>query len=255
MTVDVGGNASRYGSRAWLEAQYARSVDDPWGLDWRASQQYRYAEMIAAIERAMPSRRADALVIDVGCATGGFTARLTALVEAQGGSVLGVDIAEPAIARARLRFPALRFECLDLARCAESFAGSADLVTCLEVLYYLPREERPAAIRALRKLLRPGGTLLVSCMIARPPYLSQEELHDLVATEFSVLDAGALYLKPLVLAEKLRMRLGASSGSVRTQPIYSGSAAAQRIERVQNLSKRFLGERARSHAYVLARLA
>ena len=253
MTVDTSEEASRYGSRAWLEAQYARSTGDPWGLDWRASQQYRYAAMIAALERAVPSRPSGALIVDVGCATGGFTARLTPLVEAQGGSVVGVDIAEPAIARARQRFPALEFDCLDLTRCAEKFAGSADLVTCLEVLYYLPREERPTAIRALRKLLRPGSTLLVSCMIARPPYLSQEELHDLVASELRVIDEGVLHLKPLVLTEKLLMRLGVSRAGT-ARPIYAGSAAAGRIEWVQSLSKRMLGALARSHAYVLARL-
>jgi 2-polyprenyl-3-methyl-5-hydroxy-6-metoxy-1,4-benzoquinol methylase len=234
---------SKYGSRAWIDSQYAASEDDPWGLDWRPSQQYRYRRMFDALKQVLVATQRPLDVVDVGCATGAFTAMLGGLnPEAGEGSLVGVDIAEAAVARATARFPLIRFDCIALDECARTFEGSADVVTCMEVLYYLPAEQRVEAARQLSGMLKPGGWLLVSSMIASAPYFSLDQLKALLAKELDIIETGVLYLKPIAVLEKLLMKLG-------------GPAArkALRFDRCSHYSERWLASVARSHAYVIAR--
>jgi len=244
----------RYGTRAWFESQYAASADDPWGLDWRPSQRFRYANMLAAVQQAGGTAWAPRRIVDAGCATGAFTAMLAQTF--LGAEVTGIDIAETAVARASARYPSIAFARMALDECASEFAVSADLVTCLEVLYYLPRDERPSALRQLRNTLRPGGILLVSSMIAGQPYMSLDELVALVADELPIVHASALCLKPVVLWEKAQMRFR----HLRVGPPIAGNppstlADTDRVARLAAWSKRILGARAQSHGFVVARLA
>jgi 2-polyprenyl-3-methyl-5-hydroxy-6-metoxy-1,4-benzoquinol methylase len=236
----------QYGSRAWIESQYAASTDDPWGLTWRGSQIYRYGCMVVALQAQLQARMpaiAPALaLIDVGCATGTFTAMLAKLNRAGAGSVLGTDISALAVARATARHPDLAFECVALDAASQCHAGSADVVTCMEVLYYLAPAERDQAMQQLRAMLKPGGLLLVSSMVARAPYFSAAELSTLVGRHMRIVGTGELYLKPLALWEKLMMKLRlpavarARAGQV---------AVAARLGAV-------LPWLTRSHAYVIA---
>lgn len=247
----------KYGTREWFESQYDASCDDPWGLDWRPSQCFRYETMLAALLRVVGPDWTPARIIDVGCATGAFTARLSTLGRCDAVSVMGVDIAESAITRARARHPAITFARMSLDECALRFAASAELVTCLEVLYYLPDEQRVAALQMLRDMLQPGGVLLVSSMIARKPYMSLAELRALVENELLVVDAGVLYLKPIVLIEKvlLRLRFAWSLRRGSDASIRDAQLPARSMARLAALSKSLLGGRAQSHGYVIARLA
>lgn len=246
----------KYGTREWLESQYDTSPGDPWGLDWRPSQRFRYETMLAALLRATGPDWAPARIIDVGCATGTFTARLSTLGPCGEASVMGVDIAESAVTRARARYPTITFERMSLDECAPRFAASADLVTCLEVLYYLPDGQRAVTLRMLRGMLQPGGMLLVSSMIARRPYMSLAELRALVESELSVVDAGVLYLKPIVLIEKALMCMRSAWPSRRDAStlIRKARPATRSMARLAALSKNLLGVHAQSHGYVLARL-
>jgi SAM-dependent methyltransferase len=243
----------RYGTRAWLESQYAASSDDPWGLDWRPSQRFRYANMLAAVQQ-VSTPWAPLRIVDAGCATGAFTAMLAETFPSA--EITGIDIAEAAVTRASARYPGISFERMALDECASKFGASADLVACLEVLYYLPREERSPALKQLRTMLRPGGILLVSSMIAGHPYMSLDELIALVANELPIVHAGALYLKPAVLWEKARMRF---QRLWRDSPIPESRDSAlvdtDRVARLAAWSKRILGAHARSHGFVVARLA
>lgn len=237
-----------YGSRAWIESQYASSQGDPWGLDWRPSQRYRYVRMFQALERTLADTPRPLSIVDVGCATGAFTAMLSGLNGPEdSGYVTGVDISASAVERAAARFPHINFECLSLEECAVAHTGRADLVTCMEVLYYLPSQARAAAAGQLRRMLKPGGWLLASSMIASPPYFSLEELKALLAEEFQLVEEGVLHLKPLSIKEKLLMKL-------RGQEAGNGAVFHfDRVQRWERLAGRLLPGLARSHGYVIAR--
>lgn len=242
----------KYGTREWLESQYAADGDDPWGLDWRQSQQYRYQRMLSTLREVTAPNWVPQRILDAGCATGSFTDSLS--VFAPTASVFGIDIAEAAVSRAQIRHPHIEFERMSLAECASKYSRSFDLVTCLEVLYYLPATERAIALRQLSGLLQPGGILLVSSMTANPPYMSLDELTQLVSKELPIVFSGQLYLKPIVLWEKMQMRLSLKrAGEGGGSQLQGCVVNTQKIQSVERWSKRFFGAGAKSHGFVLAR--
>lgn len=250
--------ASVYGSREWLDQEYRRVGSDPWGLEWRPSQVERYHQMIDVLTAALRARAATpGKVLDVGCATGTFTAMLAAALGGAGGGapaeVRGIDVTELAIARARARHPALAFDCLTIDDAARRFPGAVDLVTMLEVLYYVPEAERPGVLRRVRQILKPGGMVLVSSMIARQPYMSAPQLRALVGSTFEVVASGVLDLKPLAMLEKPLLRLMPLVERLRPKGARPALPARPRAARaLARLARRVLGDRATSHSYVVA---
>jgi len=102
-------------------------------------------------------------VLDVGCGTGYF-ARLLAQAVGPQGSVVGVDAAPEMTAyagRRASRLPNVRFQ----PGAAERLAfedGEFDVVVSSLMMHHLPDEARPLAVREMRRVLRPGGTLLLA---------------------------------------------------------------------------------------------
>lgn len=128
---------------------------------------------IAVMERARlrPAER----VLDVGCGVGQTSLQLAARVGATG-SVLGVDISAPMLARAKERAQAeklanLRFENAD----AQTFAftpGGVDLVfSRFGVMFFA---DPAAAFANIARALRPGGRLAFVCWqaITQNPWMS-----------------------------------------------------------------------------------
>jgi ubiquinone/menaquinone biosynthesis C-methylase UbiE len=102
-------------------------------------------------------------VLDVGSGTGYF-ARLLAGVVGRDGAVEGIDASPEMVAyatrRAR-RLPNCRFQ----AGTAESLPhpdGRFDVVVSSFVIHHLPHEVQLPALREMRRVLRPGGSLLVA---------------------------------------------------------------------------------------------
>lgn len=97
------------------------------------------------------------VVVDVGCGTGEFTARLAELVPH--GHVIGVDRDPDMLRVARGReAPNLTFRegiAQDLDEVCEP--GSADLIVSRATLHWLPASELPRCFAAVRAVLRPGG--------------------------------------------------------------------------------------------------
>jgi SAM-dependent methyltransferase len=201
MTAEAPG--SRYGTREWFEGEYAKDLDDPWGLTWRPSQRLRYLRVLdalRAIEEPLPR------VLDVGCATGEFT-RLIAQCLSGARTVLGVDFSAAAIERARSNPSGVTFATESVFSLGERYRNQFDLVACLEVLYYVEAPQRPAALRSLREAVRDDGYFVVSSFVGSAPYFSPEALVQLVATEFEVIRWELLHLRAVSFMERLGARL------------------------------------------------
>jgi len=245
---------SSYGTAEWFETAYRRSASDPWGLDWRPTQLFRYGRMLSELLRCAAERgQPIETMADVGCATGDFTDLVRrALPPSSTRRVLGLDMSPTAIERARGRHPDLELHAAPLRDLPRYLERPVDLLCCLEVLYYLPREERLAALDVFCAAMRPGGMLLVSSMIGEPPYMGHRELCDLVRPRFDIIATSCLDLWPLVALEKGLLRLAWRAPRFHMRQFLPGSGGFRVVQRLSRVCAAAFGERARSHSYVIA---
>jgi 2-polyprenyl-3-methyl-5-hydroxy-6-metoxy-1,4-benzoquinol methylase len=98
-------------------------------------------------------------VLDVGCGSGVFAARLAE----RGARVVAIDSNQDAIAYARRAFgrPGLDYECGVLEELAFSPA-SFDRVVCLEVIEHIEIDRTRTLLGDLRRILRQGGRLTLT---------------------------------------------------------------------------------------------
>lgn len=96
-------------------------------------------------------------VLDLGCGPGLYAEDLVR----RGAEVHGLDASPTLIARARARVPSGRFDVADLEEPLSQVPDSwADVVLAALVLHHV--ERRAALLQEVRRILRPGGALLVS---------------------------------------------------------------------------------------------
>jgi ubiquinone/menaquinone biosynthesis C-methylase UbiE len=105
--------------------------------------------------------------LDVGCGTGYLTSMLAAEV-APGGSVIGLDASAAMVAEAsRQRSSAGCTYTVGAAESLEFEDAEFDVITSSLMLHHLPPELRVPALREMRRVLRPGGRVLIAEF--RPP--------------------------------------------------------------------------------------
>lgn len=121
----------------------------------------------AALLDPLYGSRRDLRILDAGCGTGG-----DALFLRRYGQVVGMDLAPEALELALPRLPGLltRGSVLDLPFATNSF----DLVTSFDVLYHRGVPDEVAALREVRRVLKPAGRLLIRL----PAYEFLRSRHD-----------------------------------------------------------------------------
>lgn len=110
-------------------------------------------------------------VLDVGCGEGDFCRQIADA----GGDPVGVDIAQAALARARRRHPALRFELMAPHGPLPFDHASFDVVWASEVIEHVA--DTASWLSEIRRVLRGGGRLLVTT-----PYHGRVQLVRLALT-------------------------------------------------------------------------
>ena len=97
-------------------------------------------------------------VFDVGCGAAGHITRYLA---DRGVDVVGVDLSTVSVEVARQRQPTLRFEIADMRDLPAADGVLAGLVAFYSVIH-LPRDQVPVALAEFRRVLPPGGVLLIA---------------------------------------------------------------------------------------------
>jgi SAM-dependent methyltransferase len=115
-----------------------------------------FAEGLTRLVPPWPGERA----LDVACGTGVVT-RLLAERVGPGGHIVGLDLDAGMLTVARRLLDAPNVAWQEASALAMPFAdGAFDLVTCQQGLQFLP--DRPAGLREMRRVLRPGGRLALA---------------------------------------------------------------------------------------------
>lgn len=102
-----------------------------------------------------------ARILDYGCGYGRALAELASLGYAR---LVGMDFSSAMVARGRQAYPAMDLRLVDALPTSEPDAG-VDAALLLAVLTSIPdKSEQDKVMQEVRRLLRPGGMLLVSDM-------------------------------------------------------------------------------------------
>jgi SAM-dependent methyltransferase len=114
-----------------------------------------YGRWLAELRTRLPDH---ADVLDIGCGCGLPVARF---LTAAGHRVIGVDISDVQIERARRLVPGATFVRADVTGLRFP-PGSFDAVVCLYALIHMPLDGQPHLLRRIADWLRPGGLLLAT---------------------------------------------------------------------------------------------
>ncbi len=91
--------------------------------------------------------------IDFGCGIGTSVPLLQKLIGLE--EVIGIDVSRETLAEAAKRHPQVHFSV------PGDFSGSVDLVFSNGVFHHIEPADRPAALAFIRRVLRPGGRLVL----------------------------------------------------------------------------------------------
>jgi SAM-dependent methyltransferase len=159
-----------------------------WGFSFRRSQKFRFEKYERLIKEVNPR----GTVLEVGCSTGYFTTQY--LYPIFKDRLIACDISPQAIAIARARFPQVDFR-VDALPNLKISDPRVELITLIELLYYLDQKEQIESIGSMHRLLEPGGHCLISVNLGKPDYFTIAEIEDLVKTGFQIVATESIYLK------------------------------------------------------------
>lgn len=143
---------------AWIRTGAGEEYDEAF-MDAMASEYERqtpWTRMRLENVRLLVDPRPGERILDLGSAAGAVTHFLSTF----GAEATGVDASETGVARARERFPGLRFEVADIAALPFE-AASFDKAVAADVTEHLDDATLRAALAEAHRVLRPGGTLSV----------------------------------------------------------------------------------------------
>lgn len=184
-------------------------------------------------------------ILDLGCGKGRFAAYL----RADGAEVVGLDLSAKMLGRAqgldRVRGSALRLP----------FAASAfDGVAAVEVFEHLPPDQLDNALIEIRRVLKPGGRLVIVDKHAGSLNASRPWLPALVVKWID--ERRGLWMYPpggpvrehWFWPESFRRRLGRHFGEARLEYLLSPDEAGRRVFRLVPRARRLVAWTARAIA-------
>lgn len=140
----------------WFDACYEQADGEAAFVPW--AHQVARPEFVEWLE-ALPAARKRGRALDIGCGLGDNAV----LLDKAGFDVTAFDISATAIRWAKRRFPdtAIDWRVADLTDPPHDLENAYDLVNETYTLQALRSPHRELAVRALPRLVKPGGTLLI----------------------------------------------------------------------------------------------
>ncbi|MGO8947722.1 MAG: class I SAM-dependent methyltransferase [Ktedonobacterales bacterium] len=151
-----------------VAAEYARRMNDE--LDHKPLERRLLVEFAARVEGR---------IADVGCGPG----HVAAYLQEQGADVVGLDLSPAMVEQARDLHPAVEFAVGDMRSLPLEDSALGGIVAVYSLIH-IPRVEAVAVLREFRRVLRPGGRLLVGFHIGEEIRHSDEWWGEPVNLDF-----------------------------------------------------------------------
>ncbi|MBN3345371.1 GntR family transcriptional regulator [Clostridium botulinum] len=241
-----------YGTKGWLEQQFdnINSLGDRWGHRWRASQKLRHKLCLKMIDEYL--KYDNKTILDIGCALGDFTNKI--YLRNINNNVYATDLSENAIKVVKNIYKNIHFKVDTLPNISFS-EKKFDIITCLEVLYYLDEKEQKKALENMQFILNDSGKILLSSVVNRSErYFQEEKLKEIVEQYFDIIDIKYCYnfLYNIYEANLLKYINEAKNNKSFKYKIKYFLLAETWIAYVLNsISKTFIGSRAKTHIFIL----
>lgn len=165
-------------------------VANPWGLRNSFNDRVRQSKLVRLLEN---HRYQNAL--DIGCGEGDVSRLASRYAE----NVMAIDVSDEVIAIARNETPEANVTYERAGFLEFSSKTNFDLILCLEVLYYLPKDQHDAFLTKMVGLLAENGvafiTLVVSGRSQYGEYFEFDEAVSLLDKYFKILDVGTFVPK------------------------------------------------------------
>lgn len=134
--------------------------DDPWAQSVGDDRMGEYYKMARARLVALVARPNGGSIAEVGCGLGQVCAMIAEA--ASGRKVIGLDISETAVARARERYHDLEFHVCDIRRGWPDAAGDQHAVVLMNQMLWYVLDDLDEVLRTLWARVEPGGRLVIA---------------------------------------------------------------------------------------------
>jgi 2-polyprenyl-3-methyl-5-hydroxy-6-metoxy-1,4-benzoquinol methylase len=129
--------------------KFYENRNDPFEFDSNPYETEKYAYTMSLLEH-----RTYRHALEIGAAEGAFTILLASICD----KVTAIEIAAPAVARARMRLQhAGHVEIIQASLPNQMPDGAYDLIVASDILYYLPKDVLLNSLRLIQERLMPGG--------------------------------------------------------------------------------------------------
>ncbi|GJQ62980.1 MAG: hypothetical protein SCALA702_20330 [Melioribacteraceae bacterium] len=254
----------QYGSKEWTENLFRQAETDPWGQDWRASQQIRYIKAFELVSRYVKAADVKSM-LDIGCCLGDFTMMLANHLNHA--SVTGVDISSEAVKKCSSRYPDAKFVNSALPELKELGNEKYDFVSALEVIYYVDHNRLNEALDTIYNKLNSGGYLLISSYMNKAPFFTPDKFEQFVSQKFDIVNIVLRHhLDYYTIEQPLRDVMNSIYGlsSIRDwraaqqlenflQSAFELLGSNEFIDEVNEISENNGGDKSISHTIILAR--
>lgn len=211
-----------------FEREYQRT-EDPWSTKTGLIEHFRLKKLYQMISTGKFNNKR---ILDIGCGEGVFTQQILKMADV----VVGVDISETAVARAKEDVPDGFFKVGDIVS-IDFEEKSFDLVLCLEMLYYLSAQERRQVLERIYFLLTDSGCLLLSAPVRGRQYFKMSQLKKLIENSgFKILKCKVISIPfPLQLIPQMIQKwlytTCLSIANLARYPVYQVGILARKVAR------------------------
>jgi SAM-dependent methyltransferase len=168
-------------------------MDDPRGSYDRVAAEYaaQYGNELAhkpfdlkmldlLAERVGPGE----VICDLGCGPG----QVAAYLHDKGHRAVGIDVSEGMTREAAALFPGVRFQQGDMLELRDVADGGFGGIAAFYSLIHIPPEQRGRALAEMRRVLRPGGVLLLAFHVGTEVIRREEWWGKRVCVDFRFLE-------------------------------------------------------------------